>query len=68
VPVGAGDILLATFIAGGANSFALRDAVAWSAASVPLEGTSIPTIDQVNLVEVLINNSLDSQRSLVEVN
>ena len=68
VPVGAGDILLATFIAGGANGSALRDAVAWSAASVPLEGTSIPTIDQVNLIEVRINSSLDSQRPLVEVN
>jgi 1-phosphofructokinase len=68
VPVGAGDILLATFLAGGANAQALPDAVAWSAASVPLEGTAIPTKEQVAAVKVKINANLEPTRSLVEVN
>ena len=68
VPVGAGDILLATFIAGGADVDALPGAVAWSAASVPLEGTAIPTLGQVAQVKVKINQGLDEDRSLVEVN
>ena len=67
VPVGAGDILLATFIAGGANADALANAVAWSAASVPLEGTAIPTKAQAAEVEVNVNTSFDASRSLVEV-
>ncbi len=67
VPVGAGDILLATFIAGGANAEALPNAISWSAASVPLEGTAIPTPDQAAQVTVRINNQLDRSRSLVEV-
>ncbi len=68
VPVGAGDILLATFIAGGADVDALPSAVAWSAASVPLEGTAIPTLGQVAEVKVKVNQGLDEDRSLVEVN
>ena len=68
VPVGAGDILLATFIAGGANSDALPAAVSWSAASVPLEGTAIPTIPQAARVKVKINSELERGRSLVEKN
>ena len=67
VPVGAGDILLATFIAGGANADALANAVAWSAASVPLEGTAIPTAQQAAAVKVNVNSSFDATRSLVEV-
>jgi len=65
--VGAGDILLATFIAGGANADALANAVAWSAASVPLEGTAIPTKAQAAGVTVNVNTSFDASRSLVEV-
>jgi len=68
VPVGAGDILLATFIAGGANASALSGAVAWSAASVPLEGTQIPTKEQASSVSVKVNTDLENSRSLVEVN
>ena len=68
VPVGAGDILLATFIAGGANASALSGAVAWSAASVPLEGTQIPTKEQAASVSVKVNKDLENGRSLVEVN
>ncbi len=67
VPVGAGDILLATFIAGGANAEALASAVAWSAASVPLEGTAIPSAAQAMAVKVNVNSGFDATRSLVEV-
>ena len=67
VPVGAGDILLATFIAGGANGDALANAVAWSAASVALPGTSIPTPAQAAAVEVLVHDNVDAARNLVEV-
>ena len=68
VPVGAGDILLATFIAGGADAEALPGAVSWSAASVPLEGTAIPTPAQAASVQVKVNRELEQNRSLVEVN
>ena len=67
VPVGAGDIMLATFLGGGANESALAGAVAWSAASVALPGTSIPTPAQAAAVEVRVNSDLDSARTLVEV-
>jgi 1-phosphofructokinase len=63
-----GDILLATFIAGGADVEALPGAVAWSAASVPLEGTAIPTPAQAAGVKVIVNRELEQNRSLVEVN
>lgn len=67
VPVGAGDILLATFIAGGASSIALPAAVSWSAASVPLEGTAIPTPAQAQSVNVTVNGEPDPTRLLVEI-
>ena len=67
VPVGAGDILLATFLAGGANADALAGAVAWSAASVLLPGTAIPTPAQAAAITVLTHTGPDRQRTLVEV-
>ena len=67
VPVGAGDILLATFLAGGANKDALANAVSWSAASVALPGTAIPTPAEAAAVSVLVHSNLDSHRELVEV-
>jgi 1-phosphofructokinase len=66
-PVGAGDVLLGTFLAGGADAAALPAAVAWSSASVALPGTAIPTPAQAALVEVLVHPELDGARSLVEV-
>lgn len=66
-PVGAGDILLATFLAGGATVEALPGAVQWSAASVALPGTAIPTAEQAAAVEVLVHSSVDLDRQLVEV-
>jgi len=66
-PVGAGDILLATFLAGGANEHALEVAVQWSAASVALPGTAIPTPAQAAAIEVRVNHSVDGSRQLAEV-
>lgn len=66
-PVGAGDILLATFLAGGANADALEGAIQWSAASVALPGTGIPTPAQAAAIKVVVNKNVDGTRPLVEV-
>lgn len=66
-PVGAGDILLAIYLGGGAKPSALKDAIAWSAASVPLPGTAIPTPSQAAAVGVKVNAALKDSRELVEV-
>lgn len=66
-PVGAGDILLATFIGGGANADALVGAVQWSAASVALPGTAIPTAEQAAAVPVTRHADLLLTRQLTEV-
>ena len=66
-PVGAGDILLATFIGGGANADALVGAVQWSAASVALPGTAIPTAEQAAAVPVTRHADLLPARQLLEV-
>ena len=66
-PVGAGDILLALYLGGGAQPSALKDAIAWSAASVPLEGTAIPTKAQATAVGVIVNDAPSALRELAEV-
>lgn len=66
-PVGAGDILLAIYLGGGAVPIALKDAIAWSAASVPLPGTAIPTPAQAVAVGVKVNEVLTDSRELAEV-
>jgi 1-phosphofructokinase len=66
-PVGAGDVLLGAFIASGADADALPTAVAWSAASVKLPGTSIPSAREAALIDVVRHESVDLHRSLVEV-
>mgnify|MGYP003704776511 CR=1 FL=1 len=65
-PVGAGDILLAIYLGGGATPQALRDAIAWSAASIPLPGTSIPSKAQAAAVNVLTEEKISEGRKLVE--
>ena len=65
-PVGAGDILLGIFIAAGGDVSALESAIAWSAASVPLPGTSIPTPAQADAVKVRTRTDFDRARELVE--
>ena len=66
-PVGAGDILLAIYLGGGAKPSALKDAIAWSAASVPLPGTAIPTPAQAAAVGVKVNEIPTDSRELAEV-
>ncbi len=66
-PVGAGDILLATFIGGGANAEALEGAVRWSAASVKLPGTAIPTQEQASAIRVTRHAKPELTRQLREV-
>ena len=66
-PVGAGDILLAIYLGGGATPSALKDAIAWSAASVPLPGTAIPTPAQAASVSVKTNEVPKDSRELAEV-
>ena len=65
-PVGAGDILLGIFIAAGCDVPALQAAIAWSAASVPLPGTSIPSSAQAEAVSVRTREDFDRARVLVE--
>lgn len=51
--VGAGDTLLAGFLAAGAaGPEALRTAVAWGAAAVALPGTAVPGPDDINTARV----------------
>ncbi len=66
-PVGAGDILLATFIGGGADADALEAAVRWSAASVKLPGTAIPTKEQASAIRVTRHAVPELTRQLIEV-
>lgn len=66
-PVGAGDILLATFIGGGADAHALAAAVQWSAASVKLPGTAIPTPEQAAAIPVTRHAQPVLTRQLIEV-
>ena len=66
-PVGAGDILLAIYLGGGATPAALKDAISWSAASVPLTGTGIPTPAQAAAVKVRVNDAPSEARVLAEV-
>lgn len=66
-PVGAGDILLATFIGGGADAEALVGAVQWSAASVALPGTAIPTPEQAAAIPVTRHPEPVLTRQLNEV-
>ena len=66
-PVGAGDILLAIYLGGGAKPSALKVAIAWSAASVPLPGTAIPTPAQAAAVGVKVNEIPTDSRELAEV-
>lgn len=65
-PVGAGDILLSIFISAGCDKAALESAVQWSAASVPLPGTSIPTPAQAAAITVASRDDFDRSRVLVE--
>ena len=66
-PVGAGDILLAIYLGSGAKPEGLKSAIAWSAASVPLTGTAIPTPAQAAAIGVKVNEIPTETRELAEV-
>lgn len=58
--VGAGDTMLAGFLAAGADGpEALRAAVAWGTAAVTLPGTSVPTPADIDLDAVIVRPAAD---------
>jgi 1-phosphofructokinase len=64
-PVGAGDALLAGFLAAGGSSVdALRTALTWGAAAVQHEGTPFSAADPG--VTVTIHDGIDRDRHLTE--
>jgi 1-phosphofructokinase len=63
-PVGAGDALLAGFLAGGANRAALRVAVAWSLAACRAPGTQMLPMAQADLDAVSVHLQPASERLL----
>ncbi len=63
--VGAGDALLAGFLAAGARGApALRAAVAWGTAAVRLPGSRMPGPDDVRVDEVVLDTAPDLSRRL----
>ncbi|WP_245566565.1 MULTISPECIES: 1-phosphofructokinase [Thermocrispum] len=67
--VGAGDAMLAGFLAGGASGpRALTAALAWAAAAVSLPGTRMPTPEDVTTDVVTIHPTIAADRLLVDHN
>jgi 1-phosphofructokinase len=63
--VGAGDALLAGFLAGGGQGrAALTEALAWGAAAVGLPGSRMPTAGDIHREIVHIHDVPDLTRSL----
>jgi 1-phosphofructokinase family hexose kinase len=63
-PVGAGDALLAGFLAGGAKPSALATAVAWSVAACRAAGTRMPVVTPRDEAAVVVRPTLDRARRL----
>jgi 1-phosphofructokinase len=65
--VGAGDALLAGFLAAGADGpAALMEAVAWGAAAVSLPGSRMPGPDDINRDAARLHPSVDRGRALTD--
>jgi 1-phosphofructokinase len=65
--VGAGDALLAGFLAGGGSgSGALAEALAWGAAAASLPGSQMPRPDQLDRHAVRLSPTIDADRILTE--
>ena len=67
--VGAGDALLAGYLAGtlshdGDRAAALREAVAWGSAAVRVEGSRVPVITDADRAAVVLDSEPDPQRAL----
>jgi 1-phosphofructokinase len=63
-PVGAGDALLAGFLAGGGSHAALRSAVAWSVAACRSPGTQMRPVTQADVDAVVVHPRPLPQRQL----
>jgi len=63
--VGAGDALLAGFLAAGARAEALPVAVAWAVAAVRSPGTRMRPVTEADRAAVIVNEPLDLARRLV---
>jgi 1-phosphofructokinase len=63
-PVGAGDALLAGFLAGGGDRSALTTAVAWSVAACRSPGTRVRAVTPDDESRVVVHPRLDSARLL----
>jgi 1-phosphofructokinase len=65
--VGAGDAMLAGFLAGGGGGpDALREALAWGAAAASLPGSRMPTPDDLDYTAVVLADRIDPDRPLKE--
>ena len=63
-PVGAGDALLAGFLAAGARVTALPVAVAWAVAAVRSSGTRMRTVTEADRAAVVLHENVDLPRRL----
>jgi 1-phosphofructokinase len=63
-PVGAGDALLAGFVAAGAGRSALPTAIAWSVAACRAAGTRMPAVTPRDEAAVLLRLAIDRERRL----
>jgi 1-phosphofructokinase len=62
--VGAGDALLAGYLAGGAVAGALAEAVAWSVAACRAPGTRMPSVTERDRAAVVVHATVDPDRLL----
>jgi fructose-1-phosphate kinase PfkB-like protein len=62
--VGAGDALLAGYLAGGASLSALPEAVAWSVAACRATGTRMPAVTPRDRAAVVVHPTVDRDRLL----
>ena len=63
-PVGAGDALLAGFIAGGGTASALSTAIAWSVAACRSPGTRMRQVRAEDCDAVVVHDAIDPDRRL----
>jgi 1-phosphofructokinase len=64
-PVGAGDALLAGFLAAGARAEALPVAVAWAVSAVRSPGTRMRAVTEADRAAVVVHERIDRSRRLV---
>jgi len=62
--VGAGDALLAGFLAAGGDATAIAEAVAWSIAAVRSPGTRMRTVTAADRAPVVVHERIDPSRRL----